>query len=64
MVRILRTGVCMFTCPVCYSQESHEELVDEVFRVDGRYALVGGTPAVRQSKIGHSNRTHRICPLL
>lgn len=36
----------MFTCQVCHSQESREELVDEVFRVDGRYALVGGIPAV------------------
>ena len=35
----------MFTCPVCHSQESREELVDEVFRVDGRYALVGDIPA-------------------
>ena len=35
----------MFTCPACHSQESREELVDEVFRVDGRYALVGGIPA-------------------
>ena len=36
----------MFTCPVCHSQESREEVVDEVFRVDGRYALVEGIPAV------------------
>ena len=36
----------MFTCPVCYSEESLEKLVDEVFRVDGCYALVGGIPAV------------------
>lgn len=36
----------MFTCPVCHSQDSCEELVDEVFLVDGRYALVGGIPAV------------------
>ena len=35
----------MFTCPVCHSRESREQLVDEVFLVDGRYALVGGIPA-------------------
>ena len=35
----------MFTCAVCHAEESHEELVDEVFRVDGQYVLVGGVPA-------------------
>ena len=35
----------MAKCPVCLAEESHEELVDEVFRIDGRYVLVSGAPA-------------------
>ena len=35
----------MFTCVVCSAKESREELVDEVFQVDGRYVLVKGVPA-------------------
>ena len=27
----------MAKCPVCLAKESHEELVDEVFQIDGRY---------------------------
>ncbi len=36
----------MFTCPVCHSEECREELIDEVFCVDGSYFLVGGIPAL------------------
>ena len=35
----------MFACVVCSSDESREESVDEVFRIDGQYVLVGGVPA-------------------
>ena len=35
----------MPVCPVCLAEESYEELVDEVFQVDGRYVLVSGAPA-------------------
>ena len=35
----------MFTCVVCSADESLTELVDEVFKVDGRYVLVGDVPA-------------------
>ncbi len=35
----------MFTCVVCSAKESREELVDEVFHVDGQYVLVSGVPA-------------------
>ena len=35
----------MPACPVCNAEESREELVDEVFQIDGRYVLVGGIPA-------------------
>ena len=30
---------------VCRGADSREELVDEVFKVHGRYVLVGGVPA-------------------
>ena len=35
----------MFTCLVCSSDESQEELVDEVFCIEGQYVLVGSIPA-------------------
>ena len=35
----------MLVCPVCHAEESQEERVDEVFRIDRRYVLVGGIPA-------------------
>ena len=34
----------MFTCVVCDATESREELVDEVFCIEGQYVLVGGIP--------------------
>ena len=42
----------MFTCIVCHAKESREELVDEVFKVDGRYVLVGGVPSTVCSRCG------------
>ena len=35
----------MFTCAVCRGHKGRDELVEEVFRIDGRYVLVGGVPA-------------------
>ena len=35
----------MFTCAVCHADESREELVEEIFRIDGEYVLVNGIPA-------------------
>ena len=35
----------MFKCAVCHGADSREELVDEVFEVDGRYLRVDGVPA-------------------
>jgi len=35
----------MFTCPVCHFQESREELVEEIFQIDGKYFLVDRIPA-------------------
>ena len=36
----------MFICAVCKGQESRSEEVDEVFKVDGRYVLVGDVPSI------------------
>ena len=35
----------MFTCSVCGAGDSREELVEEVFRIDGNYVLVDRIPA-------------------
>ena len=45
MGQLLDTEVRMFTCPVCHSQESREELVEEIFQIDGKYLLVDRIPA-------------------
>ena len=42
----------MSTCAVCHAEENREALVDEVFRVDGQYVLVGGIPAVVCGRCG------------
>ncbi len=36
----------MFSCAACQSEECREELVEEVFKVDGQYVLVGGVPSM------------------
>ena len=35
----------MFTCSVCQSHESREQLTDEIFQIEGRYVLVDRIPA-------------------
>ena len=42
----------MLICPVCHSEENREERVDEVFRIDRQYVLVGGIPAVVCGRCG------------
>lgn len=34
----------MFTCSVCHAHESREELVEEIFQIEGRYVLVDRIP--------------------
>ena len=34
--RVFLTEVIMFTCSVCGAGDSREELVEEVFRIDGK----------------------------
>ena len=50
----------MFTCPVCSSRESQDELVDEVFCVDGSYFLVGGIPAVVCARCGEQSFSREV----
>lgn len=35
----------MFMCSVCHAHESREELVEEIFQIDGKYVLVDRIPA-------------------
>ena len=42
----------MPVCPVCRAEESREGRLDEVFRIDGEYVLVGGIPAVVWAQCG------------
>ena len=42
----------MFTCIVCNSEESRTEMVEEVFKVDGRYVLVGSVPSTVCERCG------------
>ena len=42
----------MSTCAVCHVEKNREALVDEGFRVDGQYVLVGGIPTVVCGRCG------------
>ena len=42
----------MFTCSVCHSHESREELGEEIFQIDGKYVLVDRIPATACARCG------------
>jgi YgiT-type zinc finger domain-containing protein len=42
----------MFKCEVCGGTHARQEMVDEVFHIDGRYVLVEGIPAVVCAQCG------------
>ena len=42
----------MSACIVCSSTETGTETVEEVFKVDGRYVLVGGVPSTVCQRCG------------
>jgi YgiT-type zinc finger domain-containing protein len=44
----------MFRCCVCGSSEAHDELVDEVFQIDGQLVLVEQIPARVCSRCGEA----------
>ena len=50
MGRLLQEALSMLTCGVCHATESREELVDEVFQVDGKYVLIARIPAGGNAK--------------
>ena len=52
MGRLRKETVRMFTCGVCHGNEGHGEFVEEVFRVNGRYVLVGGVPSTVCQRCG------------
>ena len=45
----------MSTCAVCHAEESREELVDKVFRIDSGHVLVVGIPAVVCARCGEQS---------
>ena len=48
----------MSKCHVCHGGETREELVDEVFCIDGQYVMVDGVPAVVCSQCGEQTFSH------
>ncbi|MEB3231135.1 MAG: type II toxin-antitoxin system MqsA family antitoxin [Leptolyngbyaceae bacterium] len=42
----------MFKCHVCGSEESHQELVSQIFQIDGNFYLVEQIPAMVCSHCG------------
>ena len=45
----------MFTCSVCGAGDSREELVEEIFRIDGKYVLVDRIPATVCARCGEES---------
>jgi len=45
----------MFKCTVCASQESKEELVEDVFQINGKYVLVDHIPATVCTRCGEES---------
>ena len=45
----------MFKCSVCGAGDSREELVEEVFRIDGKYVLVDHIPATVCARCGEES---------
>ncbi len=44
----------MFRCHVCGATEAHQESVDEVFVINGKYVLVEGIPASICARCGEA----------
>ena len=42
----------MFKCHVCSSEASHQELVNEIFQIDGKFYVVEQIPATVCSHCG------------
>ena len=50
----------MFTCGVCHGDDGREELVEEVFSLDGRFVLVGGVPSTVCQRCGERSFSRRL----
>ena len=48
----------MFTCSVCGAVDGREELVEEIFRFDGKYVLVDRIPATVCARCGEESFSH------
>ena len=45
----------MFTCAVCHAKESRDEVVAELFQIDGQYVLVDRIPAIVCARCGEES---------
>ena len=50
----------MFNCVACASEESKTETVEQVFKVDGRYVLVGDVPSTVCIRCGEPSVTREV----
>ena len=55
MEQLFETEVNVFTCAVCHANESRDELVTEVFQIDGQYVLVDRIPATVCGRCGEES---------
>ena len=55
MEQLLEAEVTVFTCAVCQAKESRDELVAEVFQIDGQYVLVDRIPAIVCARCGEES---------
>lgn len=55
MEQLFETEVNVFACAVCHANESRDELVTEVFQIDGQYVLVDKIPATVCARCGEES---------
>ena len=55
MEQLLEAEVTVFTCAVCQAKESRDELVAELFQIDGQYVLVDRIPAIVCARCGEES---------
>jgi HTH-type transcriptional regulator/antitoxin MqsA len=53
--QLLETEVTVFTCAVCHAKESRDEVVAELFQIDGQYVLVDRIPAIVCARCGEES---------
>lgn len=55
MEQLLEAEVEMSSCAVCHAEESRNELVAEIFQIDGKYILVDRIPSVVCARCGEQS---------